>query len=77
MTSAVAEKPGLARDIARLLGVRKKAKGFFAKYSHQGQMRRDDKAEAERLRLELSPQRIGSLRKIEKKIRSNRPPALY
>ncbi len=51
--------------------------GFFAKYSHQGQTRIANKANTERLRRELSPHRIGSLRKIEKKIRCNRPPALY
>ena len=51
--------------------------GFSAKYSHQGQTRIDDKAEAERLHRELSPHRTGSVRKIEKKIRRNRPPPLY
>lgn len=51
--------------------------GFSAKYSHQGQTRIDNKAEAERLHRELSPHRTGTVRKIEKKIRRNRPPALY
>ena len=51
--------------------------GFSAKYSHQGQTRLDKKAEAERLHRELSPHRTGTVRTIEKKIRRNRPPALY
>ena len=51
--------------------------GFSAKYSHQGQTRIDKKAEAERLHRELSPHRTGTARKIEKKVRRNRPPALY
>ena len=51
--------------------------GFSAKYSQKGQTRIDDKAEAERLHRELSPHRTGSVRKIEKKIRRNRPPPLY
>ena len=51
--------------------------GFSAKYSHQGQTRIDKKAEAERLHRELSPHRTGTVRTIEKKIRRNRPPALY
>jgi len=51
--------------------------GFSAKYSHQGQTRIGDKAEAERLHRELSPHRAGTVRKIEKKIRRNRPPPLY
>ena len=51
--------------------------GFSAKYSHQGQTRINDKAAAERLHRELSPHRTGSVCKIEKKIRRNRPPALY
>ena len=51
--------------------------GFSAKYSHQGQTCIDKKAEAERLHRELSHHRTGTVRKIEKKIRRNRPPALY
>ena len=51
--------------------------GFSAKYSHKGQTRIDDKAEAERLHRALSPHRTGTVRKIEKKIRRNRPPPLY
>ena len=51
--------------------------GFSAKYSQNGQTRIDDKAEAERLHRELSPHRTGTVRKIEKKIRRNRPPPLY
>jgi DNA topoisomerase-3 len=50
--------------------------GFSAKYSHQGQTRIDKKTEAERLHRELSRHRTGTVRKIEKKIRRNRPPAL-
>ena len=51
--------------------------GFSAKYSRQGQTRIDKKAEAERLHREFSPHRTGTVRTIEKKIRRNRPPALY
>jgi DNA topoisomerase-3 len=51
--------------------------GFTAKFSQEGQTRIDDKAEAERLHRALSPNRTGTVRKIEKKIRRNRPPPLY
>jgi len=51
--------------------------GFAAKYSHKGQTRIDDKAQAERLHRALSPHRTGTVGKIEKKIRRNRPPPLY
>ena len=51
--------------------------GFAAKYSHKGQTRIDDKVEAERLHRALSPNRTGTVRKIEKKSRRNRPPPLY
>jgi DNA topoisomerase-3 len=51
--------------------------GFCAKYSRNGQTRIDDKAEAERLHRELIPHRTGTVRRIEKKTRRNRPPPLY
>ncbi len=51
--------------------------GFSAKYSHQGQTRIDKKTEAERLHRELSPHRTGTVRNIGKKVRRNRPPALF
>ncbi len=51
--------------------------GFAAKYCKDGQTRIDSKEEAERLHRQLSPNKIGTVRKIEKKIKRNRPPALY
>jgi DNA topoisomerase-3 len=51
--------------------------GFTAKYSRKGQTRIDDKAEAERLHRALSPNRTGTVRKIERKIRRNHAPPLY
>ena len=53
------------------------AEGFAARYSRDGQTRIDEKEEAERLHRELSPQQTGTVRKVEKKVRRNRPPALY
>ncbi len=50
---------------------------FSAKYSQNGQTRIDKKGEAERLHRQLSPHRTGTVRRIENKIRRNRPPALY
>jgi len=51
--------------------------GFSAKCSCKGQARIDNKAKAERLHRALGPHRIGSVRKVEKKISRNCPPALY
>jgi DNA topoisomerase-3 len=51
--------------------------GFSAKYSKGGQTRIDSKEEAGRLHRELSPYKTGTVLKIEKKIRRNRPPSLY
>ena len=51
--------------------------GFAAKYCKDGQTRIDKKEEAERLHRQLSPNKVGTVRKIEKKIKRRRPPALY
>ena len=53
------------------------AEGFTARYSRDGQTRIDKKEEAERLHRELGPQQTGTVRQLEKKVRRNRPPALY
>ncbi len=53
------------------------AEGFAAKYCKDGQTRIDNKEEAERLHRQLSPNKVGTVRKIEQKIKRNRPPALY
>ena len=49
--------------------------GFAAKYCKDGQTRIDKKEEAERLHRQLSPNKVGTVRKVEKKIKRNRPPA--
>ena len=51
--------------------------GFAAKYCKDGQTRIDKKEEAERLHRQLSPNKVGTVRKIEKKVKRNRPPPLY
>ena len=51
--------------------------GFAAKYCKDGQTRIDKKEEAERLHRQLSPNKVGTVRKIEKKVKKNRPPPLY
>ena len=53
------------------------AEGFAAKYCKDGQTRIDKKEEAERLHRQLSPNKVGTVRKIEKKVKRNRPPPLY
>lgn len=53
------------------------AEGFAAKYCKDGQTRIDKKEEAERLHRQLSPHKVGTVRKIEQKIKKHRPPALY
>ncbi len=51
--------------------------GFTAKYTRDNQTRIDKKEEAERLHRELSPHKTGTVLKVEKKIKKNRPPPLY
>ena len=51
--------------------------GFAVKYCKDGQTRIDKKEEAERLHRQLSPNKVGTVRKVEKKVKKNRPPALY
>ena len=51
--------------------------GFAAKYCKDGQTRIDKKEEAERLHRQLSPNKVGTVRKIEQKVKRNRPPPLY
>ena len=53
------------------------AEGFAAKYCKDGQTRIDSKEEAERLHRQLSPNKVGTVRKIEQKVKKHRPPALY
>ena len=53
------------------------AEGFRARFSRDGQTRIDQTEEAERLHRELSSQPTGTVRQLEKKVRHNRPPALY
>ncbi|RKT44962.1 type IA DNA topoisomerase [Thiocapsa rosea] len=50
---------------------------FDARYIRDGETRIEKKEEAERLHRELSPQRTGTVTKVEKKIRTVRPPPLY
>ena len=50
---------------------------FDARYIRDGETRIDKKEEAERLYRELSPHRTGTVTKVEKKIRTVRPPPLY
>ena len=53
------------------------AEGFAAKYCKDGQTRIDKKEEAERLHRQPSPNKVGTVRTIEKKVKKHRPPALY
>jgi len=53
------------------------AEGFDARYAEQGETRIDEKERAERLLRELSPHETGTVSKVEKKVRRNRPPPLY
>lgn len=48
-----------------------------ARYIRDGETRIEKKEEAERLHRELSPHRTGTVTKVEKKIRTVRPPPLY
>jgi DNA topoisomerase-3 len=50
---------------------------FDARYIRDGETRIEKKEEAERLHRELSPHRTGTVTKVEKKIRTVRPPPLY
>jgi DNA topoisomerase-3 len=53
------------------------AEGFDAKYAKDGETRIDKKAEAERLHRALSPHQTGTVRRVQRKVRHNRPPPLY
>ncbi len=53
------------------------AEGFDARFSRDGETRIDDKAEAERLHRELSPNKTGTVTRVDQKVRHNRPPPLY
>ncbi len=53
------------------------AEGFSARYSRDGQTRLDNRAEAERLQRELAPHQKGHVKRVEQKVRHNRPPSLY
>lgn len=53
------------------------AEGFSARYSRDGETRLDNRAEAERLQRELAPHTQGRVRRVEQKVRHNRPPPLY
>ncbi|MBK1720426.1 type IA DNA topoisomerase [Thiocystis violacea] len=53
------------------------AEGFDALYLQDGVTRIDSKETAERLHRALSPHRIGTVIKVDRKIRHNRPPPLY
>ena len=50
---------------------------FDALYIRDGETRIEKKEEAERLHRELSPHRTGTVTKVEKKVRTVRPPPLY
>ncbi|WP_373509872.1 DNA topoisomerase 3, partial [Thiocapsa sp.] len=50
---------------------------FDARYIRDGETRIEKKEEAERLHRQLSPHRTGRVAKVEKKIRTVRPPPLY
>ena len=51
--------------------------GFTAKYTIDGQNRIEVKEEVERLHRQLSPNTIGKVLKVDKKIKKHRPPSLY
>lgn len=52
--------------------------GFLAKYTdEEEQTRIDNKERAEQLHQRLSPNKIGTVLKVEKKIKKNRPPPLF
>ena len=51
--------------------------GFQAKYQENGETRIDEKARAQRLYRELSPNRTGTVLKLDKKTKRYRPPPLY
>ena len=51
--------------------------GFTAKYTINGQNRIEVKEEVERLHRQLSPNTIGKVLKVDKKIKKHRPPSLY
>ncbi len=52
--------------------------GFLAKYTdEEGQTRIDSKERAEQLHQRLSPNKTGTVLKVEKKVKKNRPPPLF
>jgi DNA topoisomerase III len=53
------------------------AEGFIARYSRDGEIRLDNKAEAERLHRELAPHTQGRVSRVEQQVLRNRPPPLY
>ncbi len=53
------------------------AEGFSARYNRYGETRLDNRAEAERLQRELAPHLTGWVKRVEQKVRHNRPPPLY
>ncbi|MFZ1536970.1 MAG: DNA topoisomerase 3 [Chromatiaceae bacterium] len=53
------------------------AEGFSARYHRDGETRLDNRAEAERLQRELAPHLTGRVKRVEQKVRHNRPPPLY
>ena len=53
------------------------AEGFSARYCRDGETRLDNRAEAERLQRELAPHTQGRVKRVDRKVRHNRPPPLY
>lgn len=53
------------------------AEGFRARYCRDGETRIDTRAEAERLHRELATHETGRVKRLERKVRHNRPPPLY
>ena len=51
--------------------------GFSAKYAKDGETRIDKRTEAEHLYRELSPNEMGKVLRLQKKVRRNHPPPLY
>lgn len=53
------------------------AEGFSARYCRDGETRLDNRAEVERLQRELVPHTQGRVKRVDQKVRHNRPPPLY
>ncbi len=53
------------------------AEGFSARYCRDGEPRIDKRTEAERLQRELAPHTQGRVKRVDQKVRHNRPPPLY